>query len=329
MKNEHTLNIIITVDTELWPHSPMWRQERLRTDYERDIYGKTDSGDFGICYQLDKFKEYGLKSVYFVESLFANIVGVDLLQNTCDMITAANQEVQLHLHPEWLDYFDTSFQVKTRGKFLHQFSLTEQEVLIRLALDNLCCCGVPLPVAFRAGNYGSNFDTLRNLSIVGVPFDSSYNYTFLDSQCEIKTEKMLLQPVDILGVCEVPISFFSDYPGHYRHAQLCACSSNEMEGLLLYAWRKRWRYVVIVSHSFELIRRNRVPVAANNLVIDRFERLCRFIASNSDKFRTIHFSDLSDKICCNDVPLIQNPMKSSITSTIQRNFQQLYNRFIS
>lgn len=324
--NEHTLNVIITVDTELWPHSPGWREENLGVDFARDIDGKTPEGEFGIGYQLDVLKQYGLKAVFYVESLFASVVGIDLLQLTSKMITDAGQEVQLHVHPEWLNYMDADYPIKTRGKFLWQFSREEQKFLIGLGLDNIKKTGIT-PIAFRAGNYGANFDTLSALADTGILYDSSYNYTFLDSQCLIKTDKMLMQPLDLFGVCEVPITFFSDYPGHYRHAQLCACSSNEMENLLLDAWRNRWHYVVIVSHSFELIKRNSNPVAANKLVIDRYERLCRFIASNSDKFSTVHFSEMSDTLCRTDNTEILNPLKSTVISTIQRNCQQALNRF--
>ncbi|MBJ6723680.1 polysaccharide deacetylase family protein [Geomesophilobacter sediminis] len=325
MSNQHTLNVLFTIDTELWPHSPSWREDRLCDDYARDIQGTTASGDFGIGYQLDTFREHGLKAVFFVESLFASVTGIEHLQQTCRQIIEAGQEVQLHLHPEWVEH-GSAPEIAGKGKFLWQFPREEQEVLLRVALENLGRCGVTSPNAFRAGNYGADNDTIRALHDLGIVFDSSYNYPFLGTQCGIETEKWLLQPEDLFGVREVPISFFSDYPGHYRHMQLCACSAAEMEGLLMEAWRRGCHCIVIVSHSFELIRRNRRPAVPNPLVIDRFQKLCRFLTAHGDKFRTVHFSELPERLPTDLGAGIAEPLKSTLGSTAVRLLQQSLNR---
>jgi hypothetical protein len=105
----------------------------------------------------------------------------------------------------------------------------------------------------------------------------------------------LLQPAKLHGVYEFPVSFFRDWPGHYRHAQLCACSASELEHALLRAWEQAWYSFVIVSHSFELLKKRKqagIQPAPDKMVIYRFERLCRFLEENRDKFRTAGFSDL-------------------------------------
>jgi hypothetical protein len=98
------LNVFITVDTEVYPLLPNWRETGLAGDIARDFDGQTSKGDFGLRYQLQMLNEYGLKAVYFVEPLFASAVGLEPLRKVVDLISKYGHEVQLHIHPEWLEH---------------------------------------------------------------------------------------------------------------------------------------------------------------------------------------------------------------------------------
>src|SRR6186997_3028918 len=100
----YRLPVLITIDTELWPHSPCWRTEGLAADFERDILGRTEHGDFGIDYQMDVFGQHGLRAVFLVEGLFAEVAGRAHLRDIVQAIDARGHEVQLHVHPEWLQH---------------------------------------------------------------------------------------------------------------------------------------------------------------------------------------------------------------------------------
>ncbi|MGH7139748.1 MAG: hypothetical protein ACREHD_28745, partial [Pirellulales bacterium] len=80
------LNVFITVDTESWPRQPDWRETRLARDIEREVIGRTTEGDFGIAYQMRVLNRYGLKGVFFVESLFACAVGVERLREIVSLV---------------------------------------------------------------------------------------------------------------------------------------------------------------------------------------------------------------------------------------------------
>ena len=95
------LDVLITVDTEVWPNSPTWRQS-IRDDMKRFVYGSTQKGDFGLRFQLEMLDSHGLKAVFFVESLFASVVGLEPLREIVSLVSDAGQEVGLHLHTEWL-----------------------------------------------------------------------------------------------------------------------------------------------------------------------------------------------------------------------------------
>jgi hypothetical protein len=322
------MKVFLTVDTETWPRNPDWLQSNLEADIERDIYGATCAGRFGIDYQMDILTAHGLKAVFFVESLFACAVGLGPLRKIVAGIQKSGHEVQLHAHPEWLAWMPRPLLAGRVGQYLKDFSFSEQVVLLREACGNLRGSGVPDVCAFRAGNYGADFNTLRALVSCHIHYDTSYNPCYLDSDCGLRMDHLLIQPEILEGIWELPISFFRDFPGHYRHAQLCACSSGEMERALLQAWRRGWRTFVIVSHSVELIKNRKQvaqPPSPDGIVIGRFERLCRFLARHTDKFVTSGFHDLDPRDLAPPQPTTQ-PLRSTLPATAWRFAEQLARR---
>ena len=284
------LNVLLTVDVEIWPTSCAGDRDAVRAAMDRNIYGRTPRGDYGLPHQLARLKEHNLKAVFLVESLFALAVGREYLQEIVDMIVSAGQEVQLHLHSEWLSVMPDSPLPGRTGRNMHDFSEDEQARLIEIGLENLADCGVTQVSAFRAGNYGADFATLRALARNGLRYDTSYNQAFLGTECKLETPDVLLRPLELEGICEVPVSLFDDRSGRYRPTQLAACSSRELVRMMEQALGKDWPTFVIVSHGFELLnsRRNR----ADPIMIRRFDAFCRYLADNRDKLKTVGFRDL-------------------------------------
>jgi hypothetical protein len=288
------MDVLLTVDTEFYPDNPHWNGSGAEPFIARDVYGRTTNGEYGLAYQINRLNYYGLKAVFFVEALFPCAVGIEPLRKIVALIQDGNHEVQLHIHPEWLAWMRDSILPGRTGETIREFTVDEQVVLVARGLDNLKWAGATAVCAFRAGDFGANFDTLRALAQNRVRFDTSYNLCYLGKCCDLRLSEPLFQPKLIDGVCEVPVSCFSDYPGHYRPAQVCACSYRELRRALREASKATWRTFVIVSHSFELIRRHRLerPTLPDAIVIRRFEKLCQFLANNRDQFRTIGFSEL-------------------------------------
>lgn len=323
------LNVFISVDTEVSTYGSRWCPSRISEDIDRDIIGVTTHGEFGVPYQIDVLNRHGLKAGFFVEALFGCVVGLGPLQDMVRMVQDGGHEVQLHLHTEWLPNMPVSILPGRTGNSVKDFSEDEQVQLLTQGLENLRASGARNVCAFRAGNYGANFDTLRALARTGMLYDTSYNESYLNSSCGMERTDGLVQPRLMEGVYEFPVACFRDYPGHYRHAQLCACSSQELEHALMAAWKRGWNSFVIVSHSFELIRRARQPgerTLPDRVVIQRFERLCRFLAGNSDKFRTAMFSQLGPESVVQAAS--SAALSTGIHHTVQRWSQQLYRRLL-
>jgi hypothetical protein len=291
------LRVFFTVDTEAHPASKNWAERGLAAEIRRDIVGMTPEGEFGAFYQAKTLEQFGLKGVFFTEALFSYSAGLDALRTVVAGIQDRGHEVGLHLHPEWLKRApQVSVLPGKEGNMMRLFSEDDQTTLIGKGVEQLQKAGVEKVYSFRAGGYAANFDTLRALARNGVLYDSSHNFCWMGNTCDMPTDEPLLQPRLLHGVYEFPVTFFADWPGHFRHAELCACSFGELQIALMRAWRENWHSFVIVSHSFELIKRlsrDGGPVgAADKTVIRRFRRLCEFLAANRDKFQTSTFREL-------------------------------------
>lgn len=305
------LRVYITFDTEIWLSAP--DLSAFSADFARWFHGRTPSGDFGVPFQLRLLNDFGLKAVFFVEPLFASAVGIDPLAEMVGTIAEAGHDVQLHMHSEWLPHINDGPVGLARGEHLRHFNEDQQLALLKLGLENFKRAGAPRPNSFRAGNYGANNATLRALHRAGLRYDSSYNFCYLDDACQIETESPLLQPALVEGIVELPIAFFSDYPGHFRHAQIVAASFAELRTALEQAYQRGFSHFVIVSHSFELLDAQRR--APDPLVIDRFISLCRFLADHRDRFATATFAGAS----IDATPLVNTaPLRGSLPQTAGR-----------
>jgi hypothetical protein len=313
------LNIFITVDTEVWPDNLAAgpSDAAFAAAYRRDILGRTRAGDYGLPLQLQIMNDNGIQASFFVESLFASRFGTAALADIVGLVDSAGHEVQMHLHPEWAQVIP-AIKSLYNGHNMADYSEDIQLQLLELGLANLAAAGVSQPRAFRAGNYGANFSTLRVLRKLGIEIDTSYNYCYLHSDCGLQTDEPLLQATMLEGLHQYPVSFFEDWPGHYRHAQLTACSYGELSSMLDQASRRGWTSFVIVSHGFELL--NPARNSHDSIVTRRFEKLCRFIARNSDRMRVQTFRDLElgDALTRSDsAPLRSNPARTASRYGVQ------------
>lgn len=323
------LNVFLTVDTELWPRVAVLTDAAIRRAVDRDIYGRTARGEYGIAHQVRTLNEFGLRAVFMVEALSAGAVGADVLREIVGVIRDAGQEVQLHVHPEWLKRVGGGDLPEFAGAGMKDYTRAQQSAMIARSLANLAVAGADNVQAFRAGGYGANLDTLRALAENGVMFDTSYNRAWLGVTCDIQCPRPLHQAARLGGVVEVPVSHFADYPGHVRHAEICACSSGEMQRALEQAWRRGWRSFVIVSHSFELLQPRGEPGAQGvpaRVAVGRFRRLCEYLAANRDRYQTVGFADLSPDTILTTKP--QSGLKGSVLKTGWRMAEQLAGRWL-
>ncbi len=297
-------DVLITIDTEL---SPGLHQRGFSPaeNHAASIEGRAGDEVVGVGWQMDRLKTHGLRGVFFVDPMPALVYGPEVLPPIVAPILARGHEVQLHLHTEWLAWASASPVGGRQARNIGDFALDDQLALIALARDLLQAAGAPRPTAFRAGNFGADARTLVALQRLGFAWDSSVNEGFAES----------LPATAALGWAgELPVSGLIDRPGHVRPAQICALSRREMTVALRHA-ADHPNPFVIVSHSFEMLSRDRRR--ANRAVMARFEAMCRTIATTPG-LRSAGFDDLASP-----TEIVQAPMlKSNGLRTAGRMIEQ-------
>jgi len=174
---------------------------------------------------------------------------------------------------------------------LARYDLGAQRSLIARARDFLVQAGARPPIAFRAGNYSANDDTLRALADLGFAYDSSHNGHQHPWPSAIDLPREQVTPIVHQGITEVPVTLIADGRG-MRHLQLCAVSLAELKAAIRFAGGSGLPVVNIVTHSFELA--NRAGSAPNRLHVRRFEELCAWLSAERRRFPTSYFSELGD-----------------------------------
>ena len=241
------------------------------------IVGQTPTGPRGIHHQMDRFDAHGIKAVFFVDPMPALIWGTAAIADIVGPIVARGHDVQLHLHSEWLELAGSANPLGTQtGGNLRDFGFEQQCSLIDYARGVLMAAGAPAPLAFRAGNYGANDDTLRALAELGIAYDTSHCPGIAASDCHISLGAEDRQVQRHCGTIEVPIGCIGASGEALRHFQLTALTASEMLAALRHAVRAGQQQVTLVSHSFELLSRDRKR--ANRIVVSRFEQLCAGLA---------------------------------------------------
>jgi hypothetical protein len=232
------------------------------------------------------------------------------------------QEVQLHLHTEWVDESKEALLegVCSKRRYIRNFSLEEQSILIKKGVQLLKDAGIDNINAFRAGGFGCNRDTMDALTANGIPMDSSYDASHFGLDSGVMPGSTLVEPTECAGIYEYPMTVFSDGTRSLRHAQLTACSYEEIEGLLWQALETGRNSFVLLSHSFELL--NKAKDRPDDIVVKRFQKLCAFLDHHRDSFCVRGFQGLEPVV----IQKQPAPLHSPIWKTGIRMAEQAYRR---
>lgn len=314
--------VYITIDTEYSSGMCTGRSPAERAEnYARCIACLTPEGPAGITHKLELLEQYGQKAVFFVDPMPALIWGIGAIEDVVAPILEAGQDVQLHCHTEWLAIAgaDNPLASGRTGQNIADFPLDEQRELLAYARDVLIAAGAPPPVAFRAGNYGANDDTLRALAELGLTYDTSHTPA-LPEACRISLGPEVRDPVEHCGMIEVPVGTIGTLGGGQRHAQITALTLAEMTAAMRHARDEGHDAFVLVSHSFELI--NRRKLAVNHVVRRRFAGLLRELAA---------MRGVTTATFCDDPPAIAHSAapRQPVPATALRTGMRLAEQFVS
>lgn len=312
------LDVFFTVDVEVWCGSWQNLDVRFPRAFQQYVYGKTQQGEYGLRYILKQLREHDLLGVFFVEPLFATRFGLEPLAEIVSLIREFDQEVQLHLHTEWVSESLVPLieEANRKRQFLRYFSLEEQTTLIAAGIQLVERAGGGKVNAFRAGSFGFNRESLSALAANHIVFDTSYNASMFGLDSGVLPGQALFEPIECDKVIEYPMTVFDDGTAKLRHVQLGACSSKEIEGLLWQALESERKAFVMLSHNFELL--NGAKDRPDSIMIKRFSDVCHFLDKNRDSFRMRGFQNLEPNIVSTQ-PLV---LTSPLWKTGHRMFQQ-------
>lgn len=313
-----TTPIFLTVDTEL-----MWRHHSDGLAGPEIFARSLEPAGVGVSYQLETLARHDLKACFFVDPMPALTFGLAPVKRIVDTILAAGQEVQLHLHPNWTGAVAGDRGARASRFELMEYGFADQFDLISGARDLLVAAGAPNPIAFRAGSYSANDDTLRVLAKLGFTYDSSHNASEQKSTSAIALPALQIAPLEYEGLIEVPVTLIHERADTLRNFQICALSAGEMRAALDHARSNDHAAVTVVSHSFELA--NRAGTRPNAVHVRRFEALCALLAERADAMPTQHFADRPVlRLGQDDLPLGPDSIR-----TTWRQAEQLWSNMVA
>jgi len=277
-----TTPVFLTVDTAL-----SWRHHVDRHDLPTIVERSFDPAGVGVPWQLDQMARHGLKGVFFVDPMPALAFGLEPIQRVVDTILDAGQEVQLLLHPLWAGAVAGDGGAQHGRACFSDYDANAQRDLIAGARDLLVAAGAPSPIAFRAGDFAADDDTLRALAALDLAYDCSGNGGERPGAIGLGPRR--IAPVAHCGVTEVPVTLIEERLGALCPFRVSALSAGEMRAALDHAAARDHAAVTIVSGGDALA--NRAGTRANGIHVRRFATLCTMLAARRDTMPTCWFGD--------------------------------------
>jgi len=174
------MNLLITVDVEA--HRVIEEISSSHSDSLGEILG---------CLQ-----RFGYRATFFVDLCEVPTWGENFMREVCNRIQDAGQDVQLHAHPH---------HVSGDGKrwLLSEYTRAEQGQILDYAIEQYLKFMGTQPLAFRAGGFGANRDTLELLVEKKVAIDCSLMQGWRG--CDL-TAPVAGAPFVLHGVLEIPLT---------------------------------------------------------------------------------------------------------------------------
>ena len=291
-------NVIVTVDTE--GHVGSDPVKRL-------IWGKTKSGqNCGIPLIMDLCDEVNAKALFFVDIAEVWDYGEKPIAEVMEYIISRGHEVGVHIHPDHM--------ADPKRIFLFDYSYDEQYEIIEKCTEFYYRTLGRKALAFRAGKYAANYDTLDILARLGYKADFSEFYGY-DKWCGIQPAVTGDQTVKLdNGLIEVPTISYENYFGRLFHrydkfdANMPLIEQKHVLSLLINT--PYVNTIVMFAHSFSFLNWRRFPnePELSNKEAKKFKCLLQLV----DKEKELKYSGL-DNIINNPFENIEQPMVPSIS----------------
>jgi len=279
---------IVTVDTETFPVNGQ------APPFDQHIYAPIGGEEYGVNRIIDICEHNNFKATFFVDICMHHQYGESDIRDLCQLLDSKGHDVQVHAHPNWIPRYNSTTLHSYPYAIQHQI-ISETKRLYNKWLDRP-------PLAFRAGSYGANMDTIRALDENGFHIDSSYlqwNYNCVLSRELSHRYSNRMFPLG--NVLELPITTYHFLTGSYKKSSkidINACSWSEIKCVLYdYIQNPGMIFVILFLHSFSFIKqgKNVRDISPNYRAVRKFERILRYLKDEA-RAELISLSDFFTKL---------------------------------
>ena len=289
--------VVLTVDTE--PSiagafdDPVANTPLIHEPVAGEVAGKSEA----LGFLVETLRRHGQKATFFVETVHTSYFPADLMGRYVDQLQAADQDVQLHLHPSWLSFEkDRMAQGEKVTDHCNELAQAQLVELIGRGCAQIEAWTGRRPTGMRTGNFSTAFNVFEAMSEAGL--ENASNICLAVVRPPEEALWVTGGSHRFAGIRELPVTCFADSGpvgrGRLRPMQITALGADEQIALLQQAHGEQREVIVIVTHPFEYLKKKDFRyrgLKANRLVQGRLEKLCSFLAENDDKFAVVSLEE--------------------------------------
>lgn len=277
-----------------------WQNPNLRPiSPEKGMMGHYGNRFLGVPLICETLTQNNIRATFFVEPFNDELGYPGETEPVCRYLLEQGQDVQLHIHPNHYHYgLYCKGKPHPRTDQMADLSIEQQKALITEGADRLEKWSQKRPIAFRAGNMGASETTLKALSETDLWIDSSYTFPYVGGQCLFPEGGEYNGSKWYGDILEVGLSGFKQPPWPGLHPakpiDLMGSSFEECRDAVMKIC-DAGADAVLILHSFSLFKRKNVQYNGgkpDRIVIKRFERFCRWLSKNHQRYPNRTFHDL-------------------------------------
>lgn len=299
------MNCLFTIDVEA--HHGI-------NGFDRLILGKIGTRYYGISKIISILSQFEKKAIFFIDFAGVNTWGKDRYERLCQLILDSGHEVQLHVHP---------FHFDGGSDYLFDYPYSKQKEYLTKAVELYCEILGYHPLAFRAGRYAADDNTIQILNQLNIKYDFSYHHKH--PWCRISNHNIINVSKERDGVILVPTTMITEDRIIYKKFTKYDIEyfTSQANNYILQQIKNSPSIVfTLFAHSWSLLSRldNGSKIARSKRKENHFTSILNLLSYNGIEFKTIaqlNEDTLIDK-SNSDFELHCNKY-NSITSFLARN----------
>ena len=177
------------------------------------IVGEVGESQTWGVYRLTRiFRNCGISATFFVDCYEYTFWGEGKMEDVCQRLVGADQDVQLHTHPSWRDDIHDSHWVRTLKRtnsylpqeldFMAKLSYSQQVEVLERGAELIQKWVGYRPRVHRSGGYSINRETIQALLKTGFLMDSSMNSAHSNSKIHWSVNRFACKD----GLIELPVT---------------------------------------------------------------------------------------------------------------------------